>query len=144
MLLEEHNSYSAEQVDMQRETVTAWIEFAEGKTEEALRRMRAAAEHEDASEKLPVTPGAIVPARELLGEMLLEAKQPAPALEAFETSLKLAPERFNSLVGAARAAQRAGEPQKAKSYYTKLLSNCRLSDGERAELSEAQLALNQK
>ena len=143
-LLEEHNSYSAEQVDIQRETVTAWIEFAEGKTEEALRRMRAAAEHEDASEKLPVTPGPIVPARELLGEMLLEAKQPAPALEAFETSLKFAPERFNSLVGAARAAQLTGQPQKAKSYYTQLLSNCRLATGEHAELSEAKLALSQK
>jgi hypothetical protein len=143
-LLAEHNSYSAGQVDIQRESVTAWIEFAEGKTEEALRRMRAAAEHEDASEKLPVTPGPIVPARELLGEMLLEAKQPAPALEAFEISLKLAPERFNSLVGAARAAQLTGQPQKAKSYYTKLLSNCRLATGEHAELSEARLALSQK
>jgi hypothetical protein len=143
-LLAEHNSYSAEQVDIQRETVTAWIEFGEGKIEEALRRMRAAAEHEDASEKLPVTPGPIVPARELLGEMLLEAKQPAPALEAFETSLKFAPERFNSLVGAARAAKLTGQPQKANSYYTKLLSNCRLATGEHAELSEAKLALSQK
>ena len=143
-LLAEHNTYSAEQVDIQRETVTAWIEFAEGKTEEALRRMRAAAEHEDATEKLPVTPGAIVPARELLGEMFLEAKEPAPALEAFETSLKLAPERFNSLVGAARAAKLSGDRQKASAYYTKLLANCPRPTADLAEFREAKLFLSRK
>jgi len=143
-LLEGQNRYSAEQVEIQSEAVSAWIAFAEGRTEEALRRMRAAADHEDATDKLPVSPGAIVPARELLGEMLLEAKQPAPALEAFETSLKIAPERFNSLYGSARAAQLAGDRQKASAYYAKLLANCPHADPGRAELQEAELFLSQR
>jgi tetratricopeptide (TPR) repeat protein len=143
-LLAEHNNYSAEQVDIQREIVTAWISFAEGKKDDALKQMRAAADHEDSTEKLPVTPGAIVPARELLGEMLLEAKQPAPALEAFETSLKLTPERFNSLYGAAQTAQLAGDRQKASAYYSKLLANCPRPTADLPELREAKLFLTQK
>jgi|HubBroStandDraft_2_1064218.scaffolds.fasta_scaffold51578_2 tetratricopeptide (TPR) repeat protein len=143
-LLGDHNNYSAEQVDIQREIVAAWISFAAGNQNDALRQMRAAADHEDSTEKLPVTPGAIVPARELLGEMLLEAKQPAPALEAFEASLKLAPERFNSLYGAAHAAQLSGDRQKASAYYKKLLANCPKATADLPELREAKLFLNQK
>jgi hypothetical protein len=143
-LLGDHNNYSAEQVDIQREIVAAWISFAAGNQNDALRQMRAAADHEDSTEKLPVTPGAIVPARELLGEMLLEAKQPAPALEAFEASLKLAPERFNSLYGAAHAAQLSGDRQKASAYYKKLLANCPRATSDLPELGEAKLFLNQK
>jgi tetratricopeptide (TPR) repeat protein len=143
-LLAEHNSYYVEQVDIQREIVTAWISFAEGKKDEALRQMRSAADHEDSTEKLPVTPGAIVPARELLGEMLLDAKQPATALEAFEASLKLTPERFNSLYGAAHAAKLAGDRQKASAYYSKLLANCPRPTADLPELREAKLFLIQK
>jgi tetratricopeptide (TPR) repeat protein len=139
-----HNSYYAEQVDIQREIVTAWISFAEGKKDKALRQMRSAADHEDSTEKLPVTPGAIVPARELLGEMLLEAKQPAAALETFEASLKLTPERFNSLYGAAHAAQLVGDRQKASIYYAKLLANCPRPTADLPELREAKLSLTQK
>jgi tetratricopeptide (TPR) repeat protein len=143
-LLVEHNSYYAEQVDIQREIVTAWISFAEGKKDDALKLMRAAADHEDSTEKLPVTPGAIVPARELLGEMLLEDKQPASALEAFEASLKLTPERFNSLYGAAHAAQLAGDPKKASAYYSKLVANCSRASADLPELREAKSFLSQK
>jgi len=143
-LLDEHNTYSAEQVDIQRETVAAWISFAEGNRGEALGQMRSAADHEDATDKLPVTPGAIVPARELLGEMLLEAKQPASALEAFETSLRFAPERFNSLFGAAHASQLAGDREKASAYYTKLLANCPRPTSDLPELREAKQFLSQK
>jgi tetratricopeptide (TPR) repeat protein len=143
-LLAEQNNYSAEQVDIQREIVTAWISFAEGKKDDALRQMRSAADHEDSTEKLPVTPGAIVPARELLGEMFLEAKQSASALEAFEASLKLTPERFNSLYGAARAAQLAGDRQNASAYYSKLLANCPRPTADLPELREAKLFLTQK
>jgi tetratricopeptide (TPR) repeat protein len=141
-LLQNSDKYSAELVDIQRESVKAWVAWAEGKTEEALRQMRAAADREDATEKLPVTPGAIVPARELLGEMLLEAKQPPAALEAFESSLKLTPQRFNSLVGAARSAQATGDRNKAAAYYAKLIANCSSPDAARAELREARLFLN--
>jgi tetratricopeptide (TPR) repeat protein len=143
-LLGERNNYYAEQVDIQREIVTAWISFAEGKKDDALKQMRAAADHEDSTEKLPVTPGAIVPARELLGEMLLETKQPVPALEAFEASLKLTPERFNSLYGAAHAAQVTGDRQKASAYYSKLLANCPRPTADLPELREAKLFLTQK
>ena len=106
--------------------------------------MRAAADHDDSVDKLPVTPGPIVPARELLGEMLLEAKQPVPALEAFEVSLKLAPGRFNSLYGAAHAARLAGYPKKASAYYSKLLANCPRPTADLPELREAKLFLTQK
>ena len=143
-LLDNHDKYSSEQVDIQRESVGAWIAFAEGKKEEALSQMRAAADHEDSVDKLPVTPGPIVPARELLGEMLLEAKQPVAALEAFETSLKLAPGRFNSLFGAAHAAQLAGDRKKASAYYTKLLANCPQPTDNLPELRQATQFLSQK
>jgi tetratricopeptide (TPR) repeat protein len=143
-LLDQHNKYSADQVDIQRETVSAWISFAEGNKEEALRQMRSAAEHEDATDKLPVTPGAIVPARELLGEMLLETKQPDAALEAFELALTFAPERFNSLYGAAHAAQLNGDRQKASAYFSKLLANCPRPSANLPELREAKLFLTQK
>jgi hypothetical protein len=143
-LLDDHNKYSAEQLDIQRESVTAWITFAEGKKDEALRQMRAAADHEDSTEKLPVTPGAVVPARELLGEMLLEAKQPVLALAAFETSLQLTPGRYNSLYGAARAAQLAGDRQKAAAFYANLVANCQHAEPNLPELREARLFLGRK
>ena len=83
--------------------------------------MRAAADLDDATEKHPVTPGAILPAREQLGELLLELKQPSAALLAFETSLRSAPNRFNGIYGAARSARLAADPKKAKTYYEKLV-----------------------
>jgi hypothetical protein len=143
-LLENQDKYSSEQVNIQREAVGAWIAFAEGKKEEALSQMRAAADHDDSLDKLPVTPGPIVPARELLGEMLLETKQPAAALEAFETSIRFAPERFNALYGAAHAAQLSDNRQKASAYYTKLLANCPRPTNDLPELREAKLFLTQK
>jgi len=143
-LLQNNDKYSSTLVDIQRESVAAWIAFRQGKSGEALNLMRAAAEHEDSTEKLPVTPGPVVPARELLGEMLLEAKQPASALEAFEISLKSAPERLRALYGAAHAAQLAGNLDKAKAYFAKILANCPHADSDRAELHEAKLFLAQK
>jgi tetratricopeptide (TPR) repeat protein len=143
-LLENHDKYSSEQVDIQRESVSAWITFAQGKRDDALSQMRAAADHDDAVDKLPVTPGPIVPARELLGEMFLETKQPAAALEAFETSLRFAPERFNSLYGAAHAAQLSDHRQKASAYYAKLLANCPRPTADLPELREAKLFFTQR
>ena len=143
-LLENHDKYSSEQVDIQREAVSAWIAFAEGKKEDALSQMRAAADHDDSVDKLPVTPGSLAPARELLGEMLLEANQPAAALEDFEASLQLAPGRFNSLFGAAHAAQLAGDREKASAYYTKLLANCARSASDLPELRQAKQFFTQK
>ena len=118
--------------------------MAEGKHDEALKQMRSAAEHEDRSDKHNVTPGVILPARELLGEMLLELKEPAQALVEFEATLRTAPNRFNALSGAARAAKLSGDNEKAKTYYAKLLAICEHADGERQELRDAQSLLAQK
>jgi hypothetical protein len=101
--------YWAEQVDIQGRVVSAWIARAEGKSEEAVRLLRAAGDLEDSTEKHPVTPGLIVPARELLAEMLLEMNQPAQALKEFEASHLKEPNRFRGLYGAARAAELSGD-----------------------------------
>jgi tetratricopeptide (TPR) repeat protein len=143
-LLEGKDKYSSEQVDIQRESVIAWITFAESKRDDALSLMRAAADHDDSVDKLPVTPGPIVPARELLGDMLLQTQQPAAALDAFETALKFAPERFNALYGAAHAAQLAGDRQKAAAFYANLLANCQQAEPNLPELREARLFLGRK
>ena len=138
------DKYWADQVDIQREIATAWISFAEGKHEQALAQMRAAADHEDGTDKHNVTPGVILPARELLGEMLLELKQPAQAMVEFEATLRTAPNRFNALSGAARAAKLSGDKEKAKTYYAKLLALCEHADGDRPELHDARSLLAQK
>jgi hypothetical protein len=143
-LLEANDKYWSDQLDIQRESATAWITLAEGKREEALQQMRAAAQHEDGTDKNNVTPGVIVPARELLGEMLLELKQPGPAIIEFEATLRTAPNRFNALSGAARAAELAGDKEKAKTYYAKLVANCAHADGDRPELQNARSLLARK
>ena len=139
-----NDSYWADQVYIQRETATAWITLAEGKHEEALAQMRSAADHEDKTDKHNVTPGVILPARELLGDMLLELNQPAEAMVEFEATLRTAPNRFNALSGAARSAKLSGDNEKAKTYYAKLLANCDHADGNRPELQDARSLLAQK
>ena len=110
---------------------------AKAKSDEALKLMRAAADLEDRNEKHIVTPGRIVPARELLGEMLLELKQPAAALKEFEASQRREPNRFRNYLGAARAAQMAGDRAKAAAYYEKLLVLAKDADTARPELVSA-------
>jgi len=114
------DTYWAGQVKVQQLAVAAWIAQAEGKGDEALRMMRDAADLEDASEKHPVTPGQLLPARELLGDLLLARNDPARALIEYEASLTATPGRFGGTCGAARAAELAGDRDKARSYYTKL------------------------
>ena len=143
-LIQNNDKYWADQVDIQRENAAAWIALAEGKHDAALKQMRSAAEHEDGTDKHNVTPGVILPARELLGDMLLELQQPAQALIEFEATLRTAPNRFNALSGAARAAKLSGDNEKAKTYYAKLLAICDHADGERQELQEARSRLGQK
>ena len=144
VLVQENNKYWADQVGIQSEITVAWVTLAEGKRSEALQQMRAAADHEDRTDKHNVTPGVILPARELLGDMLLELKQPREALAEYEATLRTAPNRFNALSGAARAARLSGENEKAKTYYAKLLANCDHADGDRRELQEARNLLAQK
>jgi uncharacterized protein HemY len=103
--------------------------------------MRAAADREDATEKHPVTPGPIVPARELLGEMLLEAHEPSQALREFEASMRVEPNRLMGLYGAARAAELSEDREKAGTYYTQLLTLAEPADSTRPELLEARAFL---
>ncbi|MGH9818055.1 MAG: tetratricopeptide repeat protein, partial [Candidatus Acidiferrales bacterium] len=131
----------AEQVEIQRLTAAAWLAHKQKNTDEALKLLREAAARDDAADKHPVTPGAITPARELLAEMLLELQRPAEAVKEFEAVLQGSPGRFHALYGAGRAAQLAGNRQKARSYFSKLVENCRKADTERAELREARAAL---
>jgi tetratricopeptide (TPR) repeat protein len=131
----------AKQVDIERQVAAAWLAFAEGKQDESLQLMRAAADLDDATDKHPVTPGSILPAREQLGELLLELKQPSAALTEFETSLRTTPDRFNGLYGAARAASLAADQKKARSYYSKLMGLTRQADSSRPELAEAKAFL---
>jgi tetratricopeptide (TPR) repeat protein len=129
--------YWAHQSEVQRLAVAAWIARAEGRKEEALSLMRASADAEDATEKHPVTPGPIKPARELLGEMLIELGHPAEALREFEASHRVEPNRFQGLYGAARAAELAGDRTKARTYYERLVSLGTGADADRPELKQA-------
>src|SRR5213083_634647 len=115
--------------------------LAEGKKDEALALLRAAADREGATEKHPVTPGPLAPARELLAEMLLEAGEPGQALQEFEASMRVEPNRFRGLAGAARAANLAGDRTKARAYYSELLALGEKADAERPELREARAFL---
>jgi tetratricopeptide (TPR) repeat protein len=135
------NGYWAEQVEIQHRVVAAWIARAEGKKDSALALLRSAADREDATEKHPVTPGPLVPARELLGEMLLESNEPAQALKEFEASMRVEPNRFKGLFGAARAAELAGDRTKARTYYSQLVTLGEKADGERSEIRQAKTFL---
>jgi len=136
--------YWVEQVDVQRLTVAAWLALAEGNQREAVEFMRAAADREDELGKHPVTPGAIAPARELLGEMLLEVDRPQEALAEFEAVLRSAPNRFNAFYGVARAAERAGDEGKAREYYGKLAELAAAGDGDRPAIKKAHAFLARK
>ena len=136
-LLDAKNNYWATEVEIQRLAAAGWIALGEGKSEEALKLMRAAADLEDSNEKHIVTPGRIVPARELLGEMLIEVKQPGAALKEFEASQRREPNRFRNYAGAARAAEMAGDRAKAAGYYQKLLALAKDADTARPELASA-------
>jgi tetratricopeptide (TPR) repeat protein len=140
--VEAKEAYWAEQVGIQHEGALAFLALAEGKSADALATMRAAAIREDATEKNAVTPGPIAPARELLGEMLLEMRQPADALKEFQATLKKEPNRFRALYGAARAASLAGDKAAARTYYTQLVKICPKADSPaRPELVEARKAV---
>jgi tetratricopeptide (TPR) repeat protein len=136
-LAEAKDVYWATQVEIQRGAAAAWLAYAQGKHDEALTLMRAAAELEDTTDKHPVTPGPVVPARELLAELLLEMKRPADALKEFEADLVVSPNRFNALYGAAKAAELAGDRQKASMFYAKLTALGERGDGSRTELQAA-------
>lgn len=138
------SDYWASQTDFQIKAVNAWIALAEKRNDEALKLMRAAAEAEEASDKHPVTPGNVVPSRELLGEMLLVLGQPNEALVEFERSLQRDPNRLRGIYGAARSAEAVGNPGMAREYYTKLQNLTATRDTERPELVHAKAFLSQQ
>ena len=137
-LTAQKETYWAEQTEIQRREATAWLALAEGRKADAIAGMRGAADMEDRTEKAAVTPGPLVPARELLAEILLQLNQPADALKAFEATLKKEPNRFRAVYGAAKAAALAANRAKARTYYGQLLKICERSDTPgRPELDDA-------
>ena len=132
--------YWAEQVDIQRRAAASWIALAEDKRDEALTLMRSAADLEDVSEKHVAMENRLWPMRELL----LELKQSARALEEFEASLNTARNRLRGLDGAARAAEAAGKPDKARAYYTQIVTLTREADSERPEVQRAKSFLGSR
>jgi tetratricopeptide (TPR) repeat protein len=136
------DAYWSEQVDIQRQVASAWVLYAEGKRDDALAAMSAAADAEDKTEKHPVTPGVPKPARELYGAMLLESGKPSEALAAFEATLQKEPNRLGAYVGAAEAAQKAGDNAKAKEYYKKVVTIAGDADKSRTAVADARAFLS--
>jgi tetratricopeptide (TPR) repeat protein len=136
-LREAKSNYWAEQVDVQIQVANAWALYADGKYDDALKAMSVAADAEDKTEKSPVTPGSLAPARELYGFMLLDRGMAKEALAAFEATKAKEPNRFNGYAGAAKAAQALGETVQAKANYEKLLALASGSDSDRPTLAAA-------
>ena len=140
-LREKKDAYWAEQVDIQWQVATAWVLDAAGRHDEALEKLRAAAAAEDKTEKHPVTPGPLMPARELLGAMLLDRDMAKEALSAFEATLSKEPNRLGAAAGAARAAEKGGDLAKARQYYAKVAELTGDADASRSEAKEARAFL---
>jgi len=130
------NAYWADQAGIQWLGASAWTALAEGRRDEALKLMRTAADRESASEKSGISPGPILPARELLGDMLLELGEPALALKEYEASQQREPNRFRGWYGAATAAAKSGDRAKAAAYYGRLAALAQKGDN-RPELQQA-------
>jgi tetratricopeptide (TPR) repeat protein len=131
----------SEQVDIQQKVASAWVLYAEGKYDDALKAMSAAADAEDKTEKHPVTPGVPKPARELYGMMLLERGMAKEALAAFEATLKKEPNRLAVYVGAAKAAEKSADSAKAREYYGKVVAIANNADNSRTEVTDARAHL---
>jgi tetratricopeptide (TPR) repeat protein len=140
---EKTSAYWAKQIEIQRLSVTAWIEFQEGRKIEALKIMQMAAELESSTEKHPVTPGEILPARELFADMLLDMGRYREAQTEYETALKRSPNRFNSLYGAGLAAEMGNNKSEAVLYYKKIVKITETVKTDREQLKHAKLYLSQ-
>jgi tetratricopeptide (TPR) repeat protein len=131
------DAYWAEQVDIQWQIATAWVLYSEGKYDDALKAMSAAADAEDKTEKAPVTPGPLAPARELYGAMLLDRGLAKEALAAYEATLKKEPHRLGATLGAAKAAEKAGDLAKARQHYAAAVALAEDADPVRPEVAAA-------
>jgi len=134
-------SYWAAQSEVQTLAVRGWLERAEGRNDEAVADLRRAVEIESSADKEAVTPGEIVPAGELLGDLLLELGRHREALAAFEAQLASSPNRFGGLAGAARAAELAGETATAARYCHALLAVAAAADPGNPEVERARTFL---
>jgi hypothetical protein len=132
------------QIEIQRLAAAGWLAFAEGRKDEAEARLGEAAALEDKAGTHPVTPGQILPAREQLGDLLLELGRPADALVQYEKSLEAFPNRFHGHFGAARSAERAGKPDVARQHYEHLLEMSSGGEGWREERAAAQEFLSRR
>src|SRR5499433_431380 len=122
--------YWVSEIGNYRQMVMAWIAYTQGRRDEALQMLRAAANREDSTEWDPVMPGRVISARQLLGEMLLDANYPRQALQEFEAALRVEPGRFLSFYGAARAAELSGDQAKAEGFYARLVGQTASADVE--------------
>lgn len=136
-LMAQKDNYKANQVKIQMTAGEAWIAYKKGQNDQAIALMTTAADMEDKTQKHPVTPGEVIPARELLGDLLLEMKRPAAALTAYEADLTTHPNRFNALYNAGVAAEAANSPEKATVLYRQLTSITPDSVAARPELEKA-------
>jgi len=128
--------YFKRQLDLQMQAASAWVAYGERNKEDAVDLLRRTADAEDVLGKHPVSPGALVPAREQLGDLLLKLDRPKEAQREFEAALKIYPGRFRGLCGAALAAERIGEKEKADAYYAKLIEQTAKADGSRSEVAQ--------
>jgi len=138
---EKKDAYWSEQIDIQARIVSAWARMASGQQEAALTAMADAADAEDKTEKHPVTPGQLTPARELYGAMLLQAGKPAEALAAFEATMRKEPNRLNATLGAANAAAASGDSAKARQYYAAAAALASDTGVDRPEVAKARAYL---
>jgi tetratricopeptide (TPR) repeat protein len=130
------------QVAIQEEAVGAWLAFAEGRKEDAVAEMRRAADLEHHSGKHVAMENRLSPIREMLGELRLEANEPAKAMKEFEASLRNNPNRYRSFARAAKASERAGDRTQARNYYEKLVSLAGAADPVRSEVVTARQYLS--
>jgi tetratricopeptide (TPR) repeat protein len=129
--------YWINQIEIQKRVVKAWLLYAQNEKEKSIDVMISAAELEDATEKNPVTPGQLLPVREMLGDMLLELNRPEDALHQYELSLKNSPNRFNTLFGAGKSAELIGDKKKAEYYFSTIAKISKNPDSNRERLNYA-------
>jgi len=139
-LLKQKKKGFADAVEQDRQEAAAWVAYADGKKDEAIKALRGVAEKEESEGEEPLA----IPAREMLADMLLEMNRPEEALSEYEADLKFNPNRFDGLYGAARAAEMAGKAQMSNTYYAQLVKVCDGSNSDRAELTHAKALLAQK
>jgi tetratricopeptide (TPR) repeat protein len=141
--LQGRDAYWQEQVEIQRIAAEGWVAFARGERDQGLTLLREAAEREGRTEKHPVTPGPLAPAREQLAEMLLLMDRPAEAQREFEAVQQTEPRRFRAVYGAGRSAELAGDREAARRHYANLLEIAAKAEMPRADLAAARNWLDQ-